>query len=726
MWIDIEDGNGVKLGSGPITSALGWQRAWRLDQVGSWSFEMPALDAQRELVQLARYVRAWTRIESGLLELGGGQIEELNLQVSADAPMLSVSGADRLRELANRTAGNLWLGEVTYAHPSYVSYYDGSEHAEPRVYDGDVGDTSTNESFTLNPTKYMTICDSLPFRGIRVVLNGGGGNSFVADLSVQYWNGSAWTELTVTSDTTAVSGKPFYQSGDILWETPAGWTPRTGDDIGLYELRISQDPEGDAIEIDDLSVIRDTPTEDALERVMALVAGEWALDLVNGYGSTTPTQTTGSELLAQPSLEAISGTPDDGTSDTFTGWTRAGVNDGAGNKVEATATAQAGSYALKLTRTTNASLPELYQDVTVTEATDYLLTGYARGDGTARPRVTIEDLSHSAGNQYLTARVSLAAAASYAAFSVAFTTPVGCTSVRVHLLASDEYQAYGAVYFDNLSLLGLRQEGVLLQCAGESLFEVLTKIAEQTGEHFTLTPGGGRRLLWLRDAVRDSGLRAVVPGANVLKPDPPDDATPEIAYIVTLDERQSRYEMATRVFPRTEVLEGATLALPSGFTLDTANNCLIYTTAEMALGRIDKVLDTSDTGITATGPEARRYRANAVLAQCYNWLMRHSATDTHPTTGDVPRDYGLTLVKCNRWLVPGLTVRVEYHHWLAGYHAVDIAADLFVLGATVTYNDQGVQTAALEVATVAVHPVRSDAELLALEVRAARAARARA
>jgi hypothetical protein len=36
-----------------------------------------------------------------------------------------------------------------------------------------------------------------------------------------------------------------------------------------------------------------------------------------------------------------------------------------------------------------------------------------------------------------------------------------------------------------------------------------------------------------------------------------------------------------------------------------------------------------------------------------------------------------------------------------------------------------VQTAALEVATVALHPVRSDAELLALEVRALRAARAR-
>lgn len=724
MWIDIEDASGVKLGSGPITSALGWERAWRLDQVGEWSFEMPALDEQRELVRLARYVRAWARSESGLLELGGGQIEELDLKVSADAPLLRVSGADRLRELANRTAGDLWLGEVTYAHPAFTCNQDGTGFW--RCFDKDVGDATTYESFQLKPAPtYWVIADALPFQGIRVVLEGGGGNSFIADLLLEYWNGSAWTALTVTSDTTMVAGRPFWQSGDILWATPSGWTPRTSANVGLYELRISQSIDGDAIEVTDVSVIRETPTEDALERVMALVAGEWALDLVNGYGSTTPTQTTGSELLTRPNLNYITGTPDDGTSDTFDGWTRAGVNDGAGNKVEATTTAQSGSYAVKLTRTTNANEPELYQDVTVTEATDYLLTGYARGDGTARPRVLIEDRSHAAANQYLTARVSLPAATGYAAFAVPFTTPVGCTSVRVHLLSSDQYQAYGVVYFDNLSLLGLRQGGVLLQCAGESIFEVLTKIAEQTGEHFTLTPGGGQRVVWLRDAVRDSGLRVVVPGANVLKPNPPDDATPELAYIVTLDERQSRYQLATRVYPRGESLADATLALPSGFAVDAAENCLIYTTAETALGRIDKILDTSDTGITATGPEARRYRANAVLAQCYNWLVGHSATDTHPTTGNVPRNYGLHLVKCHRWVMPGYTVRLVYHRWRGGYHAVAIDADLFVLGATVTYSSQGVQTAALEVATVALHPVRSDAELLALEVRALRAARAR-
>lgn len=86
------------------------------------------------------------------------------------------------------------------------------------------------------------------------------------------------------------------------------------------------------------------------------------------------------ERLTNTGLETATGSVDDGTSDTFTGWDNAYVNDGAGNKVESTATAQAGSKAVKLTFGTG--WPYMYQGFIVQPGSWYKLTFYTRGDGT--------------------------------------------------------------------------------------------------------------------------------------------------------------------------------------------------------------------------------------------------------------------------------------------------------------------------------------------------------
>ncbi len=56
----------------------------------------------------------------------------------------------------------------------------------------------------------------------------------------------------------------------------------------------------------------------------------------------------GNEIVLNGTFEAYAGTQDDGTSDTFTSWSTAGVDDGAGKKIEATATVYAGSNAVKI------------------------------------------------------------------------------------------------------------------------------------------------------------------------------------------------------------------------------------------------------------------------------------------------------------------------------------------------------------------------------------------
>lgn len=67
--------------------------------------------------------------------------------------------------------------------------------------------------------------------------------NLVANLVVEYWNGSAWVSVQGLIDTTAGAGKPFSINGLITWNLPVDWAQWTytttfGDDY-LYWIRIS-------------------------------------------------------------------------------------------------------------------------------------------------------------------------------------------------------------------------------------------------------------------------------------------------------------------------------------------------------------------------------------------------------------------------------------------------------------------------------------------------------
>lgn len=59
------------------------------------------------------------------------------------------------------------------------------------------------------------------FRGVDIDV--GNTNSTASVLTVKYWDGSAWSDITAT-DGTASGGATFAQDGLVTWTVPSGWT----------------------------------------------------------------------------------------------------------------------------------------------------------------------------------------------------------------------------------------------------------------------------------------------------------------------------------------------------------------------------------------------------------------------------------------------------------------------------------------------------------------------
>jgi hypothetical protein len=67
-------------------------------------------------------------------------------------------------------------------------------------------------------------------------------NTVVADLTVEYWDGTTWQFVDDFIDQTSVGGKPFAQSGYLSWANKTDWTASnqagTDADLMLYWVRI--------------------------------------------------------------------------------------------------------------------------------------------------------------------------------------------------------------------------------------------------------------------------------------------------------------------------------------------------------------------------------------------------------------------------------------------------------------------------------------------------------
>ena len=109
-WIDIEDSNGNKFGAGALTTVMDWESTSSMDEVGKFSFSIPASDPRSSIIQPKRIVRCYTRVLQSIEEIGSGVIDKITpVTDEFSNTILKVEGSDLLRELTYRSVGFLEL-----------------------------------------------------------------------------------------------------------------------------------------------------------------------------------------------------------------------------------------------------------------------------------------------------------------------------------------------------------------------------------------------------------------------------------------------------------------------------------------------------------------------------------------------------------------------------------------------------------------------------------------
>lgn len=304
IWIDVEDAAGRRIGEGPIVTASDWRFTRRLDGAGSFEFAMPAADERSNLLAHKRVVRCWQADETGLHEQGAGVIEEIEITPSGQGPtMLRVRGDDLLRELTNRTVGDLALHEaVTY---STTHATDPVTLRIEEVY-SDMPWMNFGYDLTLpaqvqlmngNPLRFLYIQHPRAFSKITLTLTDV--NTVQSDtFQVQYYNAQdpakpAWEPLGGLVNNTSAPGEdpgsefvyPLGMMGEqtIEFDVPTGWSPLEG---GPYIIRMF-DP-GVVLgpcTISAASVTIVEPVADGLQRIMALAPAGWSLDPAGRYAT---------------------------------------------------------------------------------------------------------------------------------------------------------------------------------------------------------------------------------------------------------------------------------------------------------------------------------------------------------------------------------------------------------------------------------------------------------
>lgn len=134
---------------------------------------------------------------------------------------------------------------------------------------------------------------------------------------------------------------------------------------------------------------------------------------------------------------------DDGISDTFTNYTVVS-DDPNGDLCEATATAQAGAVAVKMTRGTGARPRITSDNIAAVAGETITFTFWTRGDGADAGRYLVFDVTN--GVDIIASTSTGVAGVVYTQVSVDFTVPAGCTQIYFRFLSSTVLAS--VVYFD--------------------------------------------------------------------------------------------------------------------------------------------------------------------------------------------------------------------------------------------------------------------------------------
>lgn len=317
IWIDVETAAGLRLGDGPIDTVSGWESVRRLDAAGTFSFTMPASDPRlvcsdgTNLLAHKRVVRCWGVDKNGIKEIGAGIVDQIEVVLGGNATMLRVAGDDLLRELANRTVGDLELFQaVEY---STTSLKDPLIVREQGWTFGN--DLTLPASIDLRPITGTTLDEQETFiyfehpRAFsKITLTLSTLNTTLTDtVVVQYYNAQepgkeTWETLPGLVNNSAAPHPddpasdwiiPFGVAGEttIEFDAPLGWSKlvTTGRPNGTYIIRMmDQVQDLTAFTLTAASVTVVEPVTDGLQRIMAMAPDGWSLDPAGEYLTVDP------------------------------------------------------------------------------------------------------------------------------------------------------------------------------------------------------------------------------------------------------------------------------------------------------------------------------------------------------------------------------------------------------------------------------------------------------
>lgn len=119
--------------------------------------------------------------------------------------------------------------------------------SEPTPYEIQAQDNSTSTDITLSSQgtaadgDFLYVGSYTPFSGVTIDIDGANGNASV--LTVNYWDGSAWTDTSAT-DNTASGGASLAVDGTVTWTVPSDWatTSLLASGDTLLKLGMAQEP----------------------------------------------------------------------------------------------------------------------------------------------------------------------------------------------------------------------------------------------------------------------------------------------------------------------------------------------------------------------------------------------------------------------------------------------------------------------------------------------------
>lgn len=254
FYVDIEDSQGNKLGSGPIQNAGSWSSTRRMSRAGEFRFTMPASDPQRHVIEEKRVARCKAVTDSGIITVGSGIIDSVETVPSSDGNvMLEVSGDDLLREVTHRS--------IHFQALQFLG--SGVSHAEA----------------------VSTLSNYVPL-----------GWTLVPEISPPnddiYYQFAGETSLTAAIKIAELSGVEFYVSGDRTIVFSDTW-----EDTGIRAIEVPDSPDinnPQTCYITDIRAIDES--YDLISRIYPYGSGQG--DSAFGMGGTTRTAPAGYTLNA--------------------------------------------------------------------------------------------------------------------------------------------------------------------------------------------------------------------------------------------------------------------------------------------------------------------------------------------------------------------------------------------------------------------------------------------